>query len=73
MRNSIIKGYYRHYKGNEYEVIGEAVHTESEEKLIIYRSLKDSNDVWARPYDMFFETVIVGEKEVPRFAKIDTQ
>lgn len=64
-------GRYRHYKGNEYEVIGFAKHSETGEKLVIYISLYEDNEVWARPYNMFIETVEVGGKQVPRFAKIN--
>ena len=71
MKNTDIKGRYRHYKGNEYEVIGEGIHTESEERLIIYRSLYEPYTIWVRPYDMFFESVTIHGHEIPRFAKID--
>ena len=64
-----INGPYRHYKGNEYMVLGEATHTETGERLIIYRTLNEPYKVWARPYDMFFETVVVVGKEIPRFTK----
>jgi hypothetical protein len=66
-----ITGHYRHYKGNEYEVIGEGVHTETEEKLVIYKSLYEPFTFWVRPYDMFFETVTVDVKETPRFTKVE--
>lgn len=67
-----IIGKYRHYKGNEYEVLGEGIHTETEERLIIYKSLYEPYTIWVRPYDMFFETVTVEGKETPRFTKLDT-
>lgn len=63
---------YRHYKGSEYEVIGAGLHTETEEKMVIYRSIEEPEKVWLRPYDMFFETVTVGGEEISRFKKIDT-
>jgi glycosidase len=64
-------GRYRHFKGGEYEVIGFATHTETEEKLVIYISLYDNNKVWARPYDMFTEYVEVDGRQVPRFTPIN--
>lgn len=70
MNNATITGHYRHYKGNEYEVLGEGIHTETEEKPIIYKSLHEPFTVWVRPYDMFFETVVINGKEIPRFSKI---
>jgi len=65
-------GKYKHYKGKEYEVLGVAHHSESLEPLVVYRALYASKEfgpeaLWVRPYDMFVETVIVDEKEVPRF------
>ncbi|HEU0266692.1 MAG TPA: DUF1653 domain-containing protein, partial [Candidatus Saccharimonadaceae bacterium] len=61
---------YRHYKGNEYQVIGIGLHTETEENLVVYQALYEPYQIWIRPYDMFFETVIVDDKEVPRFRRI---
>lgn len=49
-------GIYRHYKGNEYEVLGVGKHTETLEGLVFYRSM-DNNNLWARPLDMFKECV----------------
>ena len=43
---------YRHFKGNIYKILNIAIHTESNDKLVIYESDK-TGDVWARPYDMF--------------------
>ena len=70
MENNTISGRYRHYKGNEYEVIGEGTHTETEERLVIYRSVKDPAVIWVRPYEMFFEMVEVDGLTVPRFTKL---
>jgi len=65
-----IIGRYRHYKGNEYEVLGTGIHTESEEKMVIYKALYPPYETWLRPYTMFFETVEIDGKEVPRFTKL---
>ena len=70
MENTDITGRYRHYKGNEYEVIGEGIHTETEEKLVIYKSPYAPYTIWVRPFDMFFEPVTVDGQIVPRFAKV---
>lgn len=59
-------GKYRHYKGNEYEVIGEGIHTETGEKFVIYKALSKP-EIWVRPYDMFFERVVINGEEIPRF------
>ncbi|SDD56054.1 DUF1653 domain-containing protein [Sporomusa acidovorans] len=61
-------GIYRHYKGNLYQVIGEACHSETMEPLIVYRALYGKYGLWVRPKTMFCETVEVAGKQVPRFA-----
>ena len=66
-----IRGRYRHYKGNEYEVIGMSVHTETAEKTVVYRALVDPDKIWNRPYDMFFESVKIDGKIIARFERID--
>jgi hypothetical protein len=60
---------FRHFKGNEYTVLCEAHHSETNEDLIIYKKI-DDNMVWARPKSMFFENVENNGKIVPRFAPI---
>ena len=62
-------GLYRHYKGNDYEVIGVATHSETEESLVVYRALYGEFGLWVRPAAMFEETVEVDGETVPRFAK----
>lgn len=60
-------GIYRHYKGQEYEVLGVAHHSESEEALVVYRALYGEYGLWVRPLAMFVETVEVQGEPVPRF------
>ncbi len=62
-------GRYLHYKGNYYEVVGTALHSETEEELVVYRSEKNEQ-LWVRPRKMFEETVLLEGKEVKRFALI---
>ena len=64
-------GRYRHYKGGEYEVFYVATHSETEESLVIYRTLYGDMSYWARPLSMFKETVVIDGVEQPRFALID--
>lgn len=64
-------GLYRHYKGNDYEVIGVARHSEDESELVVYRPLYGDKALWVRPLSMFIEHVQVGEELVPRFAYIE--
>jgi hypothetical protein len=63
----IIPGRYRHYKGNEYSVLGVARHSETDEELVVYRQEYGDHGLWVRPKGMFMEMVTVGGKEVPRF------
>ncbi len=60
-------GRYRHYKGNDYEVIGAARHSETLEPLVVYRPLGSNSGLWVRPHAMFFEQVLVGGQWRPRF------
>lgn len=62
---------YRHFKGNVYEYIGTAIHSETEEKLVIYKN--DKGILFARPYEMFFELVEKEGKKMPRFEEIGTE
>jgi len=79
---SFKKGKYQHYKGNYYEVLDIVTHSETEERLVLYKPLyekseavnnKDashnsSSNLWVRPYDMFFEQIETMGKTMPRFA-----
>ena len=62
-------GYYKHFKGNLYEVIGIAKHSETLEELVIYKSLKD-NSIWVRPLSMWNETIERDNKTYKRFEYI---
>lgn len=68
--SSVARGIYRHYKGNLYQVLHTAQHSETEELLVVYRCLYGEYDVWVRPLTMFTETVEVDGKEIPRFELI---
>ena len=54
---SIKPGRYRHFKGKEYEVLGVARHSETEEELVVYRALYGDFGLWVRPVSMWNETV----------------
>jgi hypothetical protein len=66
-------GYYRHYKGNHYQVIGVARHSESGEELVVYRALYGERGLWVRPLTMFVETVDQNGLQRPRFAFISSE
>ena len=63
-------GRYRHYKGNEYEVIGEARHSETQEPFVVYRALYGERGLWIRPRAMFLETILVDGHPLPRFQRL---
>ena len=63
----IKKGIYRHYKGNEYEVLAVANHSETLEKMVVYKALYGDEEVWVRPLYMWNEEVDVNGIKVPRF------
>jgi hypothetical protein len=65
-----MNGTYRHYKGNLYEVLDIATHSETEEQLVVYRALYGERGLWVRPLAMFTETVTVDGVEQPRFAPL---
>ena len=60
-------GLYKHYKGNEYQVIDIATHSETAECLVVYRPMYGDKKLWVRPFDMFFEKLIVDGTEKERF------
>ena len=67
----ITLGKYRHFKGNEYEVIGFAKDSETCEKVVIYKALYGEKETWVRPYNMFKEIITRDGKKLRRFTKID--
>lgn len=67
---SIKPGRYRHFKGKEYEVLGIACHSETEEELVVYRALYGDFGLWVRPARMWNETVERDGKTFRRFTYI---
>ena len=60
-------GRYRHFKGGEYDVIGIAKHSETEEDMVVYRPCYGEQDLWVRPLEMFIGTVTHKGEVIPRF------
>ena len=56
MKN-IKKGIYRHYKGNRYELMDVAIHSETLEEMVVYRALYGEGGTWVRPKNMFLSKV----------------
>lgn len=67
---SIKPGHYRHFKGKEYEVLGVARHSETEEELVVYRALYGDFGLWVRPVSMWNEAVERDGKTFRRFTYI---
>lgn len=63
-------GKYRHFKGNEYEVIGTAKHSETLEEYVVYKALYGDGGLWVRPAEMWNETVERDGKTFKRFEYI---
>ena len=64
-------GRYRHYKGNDYEVIAVVRHSETMEVLVLYQALYGEGGSWVRPYAMFTEDVLIDGRVVRRFAPVE--
>ena len=67
---TIKPGRYRHFKGREYEVLGVARHSETEDELVVYRALYGDFGLWVRPVSMWNETVERDGKTFRRFTYI---
>ena len=64
---SIKPGIYRHFKGNRYEVMGTAKHSETLEEMVVYRALYGEGGLWVRPAAMWLETVERNGQTFQRF------
>lgn len=65
------KGKYQHYKGSMYELIDIARHSETQEEMVVYRTLYGDFSLWVRPLKMFIEYVEYNGKKMKRFKYID--
>ena len=68
--DEILPGRYRHFKGNEYEVLCVATHSETLEPMVVYRALYGERGVWVRPAKMWNETVVRDGVEYRRFTYV---
>ena len=71
--NTVLTDRYRHYKGKEYTVLGVALHSETQEELVVYRKEYGDHGLWVPPKRMFLETVKVEGQAVPRFRYVGGQ
>ena len=70
MDKTVELGFYRHYKGGVYYVISVGRHSETQEQLVIYNKIFN-DEIWIRPLTMFIEEIIIDNKLIKRFEKID--
>ena len=66
-------GVYRHFKGNLYELIGVAKHSETLEPMVVYRALYGEGGLWVRPAHMWLEQVDRDNYHVPRFSQVNVE
>lgn len=66
----IKKGTYKHYKGNMYQVLYIANHSETLEKMVVYKALYGEGEIWVRPASMWEEEIEINGKTVKRFELI---
>ena len=69
-RPELALGEYQHYKGNRYQVIDLAIHSETVEWMVLYRPLYGEGALWVRPFAMFVENVVIDGVERARFTKV---
>ena len=69
--NSVKPGKYRHFKGNEYRVLGIAHHSETMEEMVVYQALYGEYGLWVRPVSMWNEIVDRDGYHGPRFTWVD--
>jgi hypothetical protein len=70
--STVPTGLYRHYKGQEYTVIGVARHNETEEEMVVYCQEYGDHSLWVRPKAMFMEMVEVNGQSLRRFQYLGT-
>jgi hypothetical protein len=66
-----INGIYKHFKGGLYKVLNRAIHSETEEVMVVYMKLYDDFSVWVRPLDMFLGCKEGPNGKVKRFEPVD--
>mgnify|MGYP003455652477 CR=1 FL=1 len=67
----IKKGIYEHYKGNWYELLYVANHSETLENMVVYKALYGEGEIWVRPLSIWNEEVEVNGNKIPRFKLIE--
>jgi hypothetical protein len=73
LNTALPKGIYEHFKGNRYEVLETAKHSETEEVFVVYRALYGDYGVWIRPLAMFDQTIEREGRQLKRFKLIEAK
>ncbi len=63
-------GIYEHYKGNKYELLYVAIHSETLEEMVVYKALYGDGRIWVRPRSMWDEAVDTDKGKVTRFSPV---
>jgi Uncharacterized protein conserved in bacteria len=71
MNEDVRLGRYRHFKGNDYELIMIATYSETLEKVAVYKALYGEEGIWVRPLDMFTEEIVHNGIKVKRYTYIE--
>jgi hypothetical protein len=64
-------GKYQHFKGNFYQVLHVAKHSETEELMVVYQPLYGERGIWVRPLNMFTESIVRDGKKLQRFSFVE--
>lgn len=64
------RGIYQHYKGQLYQVLGTARHSETEEVMVVYQCLYGDYSLWVRPQSMFEEKLVMDGQPTARFTLV---
>jgi len=71
VNDSVKLGKYRHFKGNFYQLIAIANHSETQKPMAVYRALYGEHGLWVRPLAMFLETIRRDGKDIQRFQYVE--
>lgn len=71
-KSIVVGGFYDHYKGFRYKILGIARHSETLEELVVYQALYGDSEIWVRPLEMFLENMTINGQSQPRFKLVES-